>query len=165
MNRERQVPSTPEGGRRTLARGAGAPRLRTRQSRNRGEYTGPRSRTSSLVIPEPRLCRARGLVPPGILPPGDKLKIPQSWGLNSLLVLLASRAGVRSGKVPGTTPAGGARLGAGRRSLSWLSLGSHSPPSYQTASLYLRTCFQGQQIKAHCISGRQIMKNWTHTFG
>ena len=34
--------------------GAVAPRLRARQSRNRGENMSPRSRTRSLVIPEPQ---------------------------------------------------------------------------------------------------------------
>ena len=158
MNRERQVPSTPEGGRRTPTRSAGAPRLRTRQSRNPGEYTGPRSRTSSLVIPEPQALSSERSGSPrdsstkGQTKDSTVLRPQLSGGPFGISCRCTIRQSARH-HTSGRSQAGG------RRSLSWLSLGSNSPPSYQTASLYLRTCFQGQQIKAHCISERQIMKN------
>lgn len=137
----------------------------TRRSGNRGEYTGPGSRTGSWTIPKPRaLSRERSGSPRDSSTRGQT-KDSTALGLSRLLVLPGPHASVLTGKVPVTTPAGRARLGPGRRSLSWLSLGSHSPPSYQTAGLYLTTCFQGHQIKAHAISERQSMKSWTHTFG
>lgn len=42
--------------------------------------------------------------------------------------------------------------------LSWLPLGSHSHLSCRQASLYLRLCFRGNQVKAHAIAERQITK-------